>query len=113
MQIPIRMTGDRIDEWVIIELQGALESSLGGDLSGKEIGTLSYTKEGAPVLIVGHHALFGKEVVLDKPLGVLVKKQQQQQQESQEQCAPAFDIVASVKRKIVFKSRPRPIVTQK
>uniref|UniRef100_A0A914WNG5 Chromosome transmission fidelity protein 8 n=1 Tax=Plectus sambesii TaxID=2011161 RepID=A0A914WNG5_9BILA len=110
MQIPIRMTGDRIDEWVIIELQGALESSLGGDLSGKEIGTLSYTKEGAPVLIVGHHALFGKEVALDKPLGVLVKKQQQ---ESQEQCAPAFDIVASVKRKIVFKSRPRPIVTQK
>ena len=35
----------RLDEWVIIELQGVLESAVGGDLSGKDIGTLSYTND--------------------------------------------------------------------
>lgn len=63
-----------VAEWTIVELQGDLESKRQENvLSGKFIGDLHYTKQGEPVLIVGHHVLFGKVARLDKPIAVLQK----------------------------------------
>lgn len=41
-----RSEAGQVDEWVVIELQGSLESAGSQTgLSGRDVGTLSYTKE--------------------------------------------------------------------
>ena len=58
----------------MIELQGDLETkSQAASLSGKFIGDLHYTKKGVPILIVGHHVLYGKVVEMEKPMLAMTK----------------------------------------
>ena len=61
--------------WAIVEMQGDLESRLGASakLEDKFIGDLHFTKAGVPVLIIGHHILYGKATNLDKPFVVIRK----------------------------------------
>ena len=78
MQLHIQKTdfgaSDKEAEWVIIEMQGDLESRIGDcDTAGKFIGDLHYSKN-VPILIIGHHILYGKIVDLDKPF-VAIKKE--------------------------------------
>jgi hypothetical protein len=59
-----------------IEIQGDLESRNKEHLEGKFIlETYIITKDGTPIMIIGHHILYGKVVVLDKPLVTLEKLQ--------------------------------------
>ena len=65
MQLPIRVERGGVGgvaEWVLLELQGSLESLSGGELSGQQIGHLTYGKDGTPYIILGHHLLAGSEV---------------------------------------------------
>ncbi|CAG9819350.1 unnamed protein product [Phaedon cochleariae] len=89
------------DEWAIIELQGDLKSHSDSNFEGQFIGDLHFTKSGIPLLIIGHHLMYGKEAKLEKPFALLEKKVDG---------ATAYTVKSVIKNKIIFKTRPKPIV---
>uniref|UniRef100_A0A0N4UEV5 Ctf8 n=1 Tax=Dracunculus medinensis TaxID=318479 RepID=A0A0N4UEV5_DRAME len=86
-----------LKEWTMIELQGSLESS--SELSGQTIGILTWEIDKAYFLI-GHHILEGKLTKLEKPFIVLSKNEQ----------TYCNNITAIIRKKILFRMRPKPVV---
>ncbi|XP_017881937.2 chromosome transmission fidelity protein 8 homolog [Ceratina calcarata] len=108
MIIRIKRVGE-LEEWVIIELQGDLKFT-SGDNTNKYIGDLHFTKSGAPVFIVGAHLLHGKEALLPKPFAVLIKKSNKDSSmENNSETNTEYVVKAIVKKKLIFKSRPKYI----
>ncbi|KAA1109745.1 hypothetical protein PGTUg99_033652 [Puccinia graminis f. sp. tritici] len=116
-------------ETIIVELQGALESSakdLETDdpqaaLEGAEIGLIDLANPEKPILRIGNHELEGKCIKLAKPLVVmrrqeLAKKKYPGIDESDNSAGGTrktsnkFDIVDIIERKLIFSKRPQPIV---
>jgi len=136
----------------MIELQGDLSVDDGTGLPKKLMGDLHFTKEvslekkqkkinksldgflfdfkGTPLLILGHHVLYGKVVNLDKPL-VLLKKNlvknralidsddekiddqeddKRVKDNTESKTSTEYLISAVIKKKFLFNKRPRPIV---
>ncbi|KAL5504223.1 hypothetical protein ACEPAH_8297 [Sanghuangporus vaninii] len=102
------------DELILIELQGSFHVE--GDASGQLAAQLSLDNETKPTMLIGHNLLEGKIVNLAKPLAVLRKKDDDLMQvdgeSSQEDTGRAceYDMVAIVKRKVLFSKRPMPVV---
>ena len=93
----------------MIEMQGDLESRLGAnvDVSGKFIGDLHYTKDGGtPILIIGHHILYGKKVKLENPMVILKKFHKVQG----DQTVMEYHVDTVIRHKLIFKARPKPII---
>lgn len=110
MIIPIKRDSN-IQEWAIVELQGELSFDSGDITSNHYIGDLHFTKSGTPILIIGIHILHGKEMALTKPIAVLQKKSTILTDEvTEENCKIEYEIKAIVKKKLVFKARPKPII---
>ncbi|XP_064641815.1 chromosome transmission fidelity protein 8 homolog [Lineus longissimus] len=111
IQIPSVELGSS-PEWAVVELQGDLETRHGDDLSGKPIGNLHFTHKGIPVLIIGHHILYGKVVKLEKPFAVIEKfdKTNHMDTDADEVNRMSYDVKAFVYRKLFFKTRPKPII---
>lgn len=92
------------NNWAIIELQGDIKSHSDSSFEGQFIGDVHYTKSGIPVFIIGHHLLYGKETKLEKPFALLEKKIVDGNTE--------YLVKAIVRNKIIFKTRPKPIVAK-
>ncbi|CAH8629996.1 unnamed protein product [Schistosoma margrebowiei] len=104
MIIPIHGPNGEVSEWLMIELQGDVLSKTNSPLAGKNLGDLHFSQEnGDPVLLIGHHVLFGKVVALEKPM--LVTKRNTTSGSLQ------YDIVSVIRRKLLFKTRPKPIIS--
>ncbi|PLW57991.1 hypothetical protein PCANC_00737 [Puccinia coronata f. sp. avenae] len=116
-------------ETIIVELQGALESSSKdletedpqATLEGAEIGLMDISNAEKPILRIGNHELEGKFVKLAKPLVVLRRQEIAEKRypgidDSEDHGGRArktshrFDIVDIIERKILFSKRPQPIV---
>lgn len=79
-----------------------------------------YLQESNPTLLIGHNLLEGKIVNLSKPLAVLYKKSSSddsmqvdrdpQVGEQETEQITAYDMLAVVKRKVLFSKRPMPMV---
>nr|XP_027229339.1 chromosome transmission fidelity protein 8 homolog [Penaeus vannamei] len=123
MQIPFKIaTKEGTPEWIILELQGDLESRTNEEMASKFIGDLHFTKEGTPILIIGHHIMYGKVQDLDKPFALMHKKRlstdtEQMDVDDTESPETAsstagveYLIKAVIRKKILFKSRPKPII---
>ncbi|XP_068220730.1 chromosome transmission fidelity protein 8 homolog [Palaemon carinicauda] len=121
MQIPIQISAERegnLEEWVLLELQGDLESRTHEEMKNKFIGDLHFTKQGGiPVLIIGHHILYGKVQDLDKPFLYLRKTSDapESHEKYMDSTLPSvsnteYSVEAVIKKKLLFKTRPKPII---
>ncbi|TFK49386.1 hypothetical protein OE88DRAFT_422511 [Heliocybe sulcata] len=103
-------------EVVLIELQGSLEVE--GDRAGQAVGTLTFPEDNnaKPTLLIGHHLLEGKLVTLQKPLAVLrraaptINSASHNDEHEEKGEGRRYDMLAIVRRKIVFSKRPIPVV---
>ena len=102
------------DDWCIIELQGTLNirdldpaltrnnQLVAQHFCDKYLGDIHYLKQkGQCILIVGHHVLHGKEKILEKPFAVTERIGRAK-----------YQVKAIVKRKLVFSTRPQPIIIE-
>lgn len=124
MQLVIRLpaSGD-VEGWGLVELQGQLETRDQVSLDGLHIGDLHFSDRGTPNLILGHHLLTGKVVDLEKPYAVLKKKTRVgsspggaaavESEGHLEHSSIEYEVVGLISKKIIFKNRPKLIITTK
>ncbi|KAK8744362.1 hypothetical protein OTU49_000765, partial [Cherax quadricarinatus] len=112
-----------LEEWMMMELQGDLESRTKSEMQNKFIGDVHFTKQGTPILIIGHHILYGKVQDLEKPLAVMRKTwvssndtsgmdidELDSLQDGHRQQSVEYTIKAIIRKKLLFKTRPKPII---
>ncbi|XP_076036444.1 chromosome transmission fidelity protein 8 homolog isoform X2 [Oratosquilla oratoria] len=111
MQIPIKIIGDDgLPQWVLVELQGDLTSRTEQALKDKFIGDLHYTRQGVPVLIIGHHILYGKVQDLRKPFAVMEKVKMSEGAVMIGSAPVVYHVKAVIRKKLLFNTRPKPII---
>ena len=124
MQLLVRAPGGEASlEWFIVEMQGDLESRHKEHLEGKFIGDLHYTKEGVPIMIIGHHILYGKVQNLGRPMVTVERTEvgkdlpkttsedtELMDLDVQMETSIEYRVKSVIKKKIIFKTRPKPII---
>lgn len=125
VQLLVRMCSGGA-EWGLVELQGQLETRDQVPFNNMHIGDLHFDSRGTPSLIVGHHLLTGKVMQLEKPFAVLRKKTMATDEAEAAGggmkvelgtgmgagTRTEYEVVALITKKIIFKNRPKPIITK-
>ncbi|CAB4066402.1 CTF8 [Lepeophtheirus salmonis] len=109
MQIPIIKDPAGVNNWSLLEFQGHFVKSDHQSEGSVPLGDLHWSrgKNNPGILIVGHHVFTGKNMN-DDGSGVfllLSKKKKTEESESVE-----YNIKAVIKRALIFKARPKPMV---
>ncbi|KAK9367740.1 Ctf8-domain-containing protein [Lipomyces kononenkoae] len=102
----------------LIEIQGTLYAAQpSSDGTPSEIGRLTFDGNTAWLWIGEHQRMEGSVVDLNPPFGVLRRvttaKQSEVQEENGSPDGTAVEIVEVIRKKILFASRPEPIVNRK
>lgn len=92
---------EALGEWLLLELQGSIDGP--EDARGLSLARIVADK-GAVEMWIGNHHLKGKIVDLKNPFAVLQKAMTPEG-------APCMEVVAMIKRQVIFKTRPRPLVS--
>ncbi|GMT28421.1 hypothetical protein PFISCL1PPCAC_19718, partial [Pristionchus fissidentatus] len=93
-----------VEEWMLIDMQGEINN--GGRPFDKEmLCNIGWRKDNSEALmLIGHHLLEGKIVPLEKPYLVIAPGEQDGKK--------IMHAEGIIRRKLVFKLRPKPIVTK-
>jgi hypothetical protein len=120
--VKIRIDGSSEEEWSVIELQGHLSArDTALTLDALPLGVLDIAPDNAKefTLVIGSTALVGKLVRLEKPLTVIAPDATRSELAAAAAAADDDDaadehwhIVGIVRNKLVFKTRPQPIVSK-
>ncbi|KAH7699936.1 replication factor C complex [Aphelenchoides avenae] len=109
MQIRIVENENGLREALFIELQGTFE--IDGDLSGDAFGEVLWRgKERTPLLFIQHQMYVGEVKTMKKPF--LIMDRRTVRDDPERAGDKKVDIVGIVRRKLVFKHRPRPIINE-
>ncbi|KAL4441215.1 hypothetical protein ABPG77_011452 [Micractinium sp. CCAP 211/92] len=107
MLVPLTAEEGSSRPWALLEMQGELERKDGGSLEEAfNVGTLSVSSSGSVLLTIGYHQLEGKRMELKKPFAVLDKA------EGGERGEAGYKVIGVVREKILFKARPRALITK-
>mmetsp|Transcript_24795 Transcript_24795/g.44855 ORF Transcript_24795/g.44855 Transcript_24795/m.44855 type:complete len:120 (+) Transcript_24795:60-419(+) len=103
-------------EWALIELNGELvpPTDVPKEQTDKdddnlvesdrmELGSLKFTPEGTPIIIVGSHELKGEVVTLKEPFCVMNKKRKRDENVE-------YTVVGVVTKKLLFTNYPKTIM---
>nr|CDJ91264.1 Chromosome transmission fidelity protein 8 domain containing protein [Haemonchus contortus] len=108
MLIELVKNADGISEYMIIELQGTIESC-GRSLENETLGHLAWRIDNSEaLLLIGHHLLEGKLVELEMPFAVIRPAVGEDAETDQR----SMTVDAIITRKVVFRNRPKPLITQ-
>ncbi|KAK9486673.1 Ctf8-domain-containing protein [Lipomyces starkeyi] len=100
----------------LIEIQGTLHTQPSSDSTPSELGKLTFDGKTAWLWIGDHQRMEGSIVDLNPPFGVLrrvTRKQSEMEEENGSPDGTAVEIVEVIRKKILFTSRPEPIVNRK
>merc|ERR1719154_230891 len=65
-------------------------------------------------MIIGHHILYGKEMELDQPVVAITKDNSEESametDGGEEKSSKKYEVKAIIRNKLIFKSRPKPII---
>ena len=91
------------NEWCLLEFQGEIV----GDLTGSELGRIVVKDDGRAEMEIGQHFLEGSVVSLKLPY-LIIQKNSSHSDEAKSD-VPSIPIEGYVRKKIIFKTRPKPI----
>ncbi|CAA99922.2 Ctf8 [Caenorhabditis elegans] len=106
MQIKLIPTLEGTPEWMAIELHGAISPQDDGSFDSKTLGTICWGDHNNVYMVIGNQTLEGKISKIDRPL-LVIQKSDKNHQENGEKNAT---VNAVIRKKLVFKTRPRPLV---
>ncbi|EFO89110.1 hypothetical protein CRE_14933 [Caenorhabditis remanei] len=104
MQIKLISRPEGTPEWMAIEMHGMISPHEGG-FDGKTLGTICWGDRGNVYMIVGNQTLEGKISKTDRPLLVIQKSEKIEGEDEKNATVRAL-----IRKKLVFKVRPRPLV---